>query len=186
MLLLRQTCAQQVQDISVPTATFQSTSILEACRQFDLTLSRHRDVEVCPPCSVHLSLLSLVTSRLWKQHTASPLPPVPVVVVQLPAAKADADAMEGVVRDVVVAKRAHTRVVVDRLRTVSSLQSTIRDFNTRVSALRSQLAAHVRELASHRRCEQAPGSSSVPLHALTPACVGTLSVAHDRLLLWRS
>lgn len=99
------TCAQQVQDISVPTATFQSTSILEACRQFDLTLSRHRDVE-------------------------------------LPAAKADADAMEGVVRDVVVAKRAHTRVVVGRLRTVSSLQSTIRDFNTRVSALRSQLAAH--------------------------------------------
>lgn len=45
-------------------------------------------------------------------------------------------------------KGDHTRVVMERLRTVSSLQSTIRDFNTRVSALRSQLLAHVRGLGS--------------------------------------
>jgi hypothetical protein len=83
-------------------------------------------------------------SRAWSCPLALPF--------QLVAAQTDADAADGIVQAAVAAKHAFSKVVLERLRTVSALQSRIRDFNTRIASLRSFISAHV---SSARGCPRA-------------------------------
>ena len=67
-----------------------------------------------------------------------------VYVDQIPALAKDAQELQAILGQVKAAKATLTTTLLDRLRSVSKLQSSIREFNQRVVLLRQAIVAHVR------------------------------------------